>query len=218
MEMAPSTALWRSSARFVPLVMPWGMRTPQGWVIPMPTSLAEDLAWSLVVLAGELGLTAVSFRALARHARLAPGTITNHYATKQELLGVCTTVVGRWLAYATADHVEDRGAIGLFPATDDVTYRLLVVVWAQLRAQGLTDVSVDQRVGAMTPMLQRRLTDALLELEPPAWAGGWVCVEGIRHELVRPGSELTPTDALALLEQTIGISRPQPDGIRPSSA
>jgi AcrR family transcriptional regulator len=179
------------------------MRTPQGWVISMPTSLAEDLAWSLVVLAGEHGLAAVSFRALARHTRLAPGTITNHYGSKPELFGVCATVIGRWLAYATTDHVEDRGAIGLFPAPDDLTYRLLVSVWAQLRAYALTDATVDQRVRDMTPMLQRSVRDASLGLEEDGSAA-WVCLEGLRQELVRPGSALTPADALAVLEQVIG--------------
>ncbi len=183
------------------------MRTPDGWLIPRPTSLAEDLAWSLVALAGEQGLASVSFRGLARHARLAPGTITNHYASKQELLGVCTTQVGRWLTHATSDHVEDRGPLGLFPAPDDLTYRSLVSAWAQLRAYALTDASVDERASAMVPLMSATVREAFAG--PELWnpTAAWICLEGLRAELIRPGSDLTPAEALTVLEQTVTLGR-----------
>jgi AcrR family transcriptional regulator len=183
------------------------MRTPEGWLIPVPTTLAEDLAWSLVVLAGEQGLASVSFRALARHARLAPGTITNHYSSKQELFGVCTTQVGRWLTHATSDHVEDRGPLGLFPTPDDLTYLSLVSAWAQLRAYALTDASVDERASAMVPLMGATVREAFPEPGLLNLSAAWICLEGLRAELIRPSSDLTPAEALTLLEQTVTVGR-----------
>jgi AcrR family transcriptional regulator len=87
----------------------------------MPTSLVEDLAWSLVVL-GETGLGAVTMRALARHTRVSPGTLTHHFASKNELWALCTLRIGQWFSYATDDYVDDRGTIGLFPEETDETY------------------------------------------------------------------------------------------------
>jgi AcrR family transcriptional regulator len=170
----------------------------------MPTSLAEDLAWSLVSLASEQPLGTVSFRTLAAHARLAPGTITNHFATKQELLAVCTTVVGRWLAHATFDHVRERGPVGLFPGPDDLTYRWLLAAWVQLEAHALTDRAVDERVRAAGPQLQRSVASALDGPDPDATTLARLCVDGLRRELVRPGADLTPADALAALAPLAG--------------
>src|SRR4051794_30102988 len=177
------------------------MRTPDGWVIPMPKSLAEDLAWSLVSLAGQQGLASVTIRGLARHTRMAPGTITNHFLSKRELWAVCATVVGGWLADATSDHVVDRGAVGLFPDSGDTTYRLLVSAWSQLRAHALTDPDVDQRVAGMTTMVRRSAGRACVADARELSAAAWACLETLRQELVRPGSELTPADALAVLQQ-----------------
>jgi AcrR family transcriptional regulator len=137
---------------------------------------------------------------LARHARLSPGTISHHFSSKQELWALSAGVIGRWLGQATSDHVEDRGAIGLFPATEDATYRLLVSGWAQLRAYALTAPEVDERISAVVPRLELGARTALAV--DRSWSiPAWVCLEGLRLELVRPGSELTPEAALALLQQ-----------------
>jgi AcrR family transcriptional regulator len=176
------------------------MRTHDGWVIPMTTTVLEDLAWSLAWLAGEGGLTAVTIRALARHARLSPGTISNHFSSKQELWARSAGVIARWLAHATSDHVQDRGAVGLFPAREDQTYRLLVSGWAQLRAHALTEPEMDRRIAGDQTMLERSAQGAL-SVDRSWSVPAWICLEGLRLELVRPGSTLTPDDALALLQQ-----------------
>jgi AcrR family transcriptional regulator len=177
------------------------MRTSDGWLIPMPTTLGEDLAWSLVALAREQPLPAISFRGLARHARLAPGTITNHFASKQELLALSTTQIGRWLAHATTDHLHDRGPVGLFPATDDQTHRALTSAWAQLRAHALTEPAVDERVMGMTVVMRRSLEEALPDHRASSTATLWLWCEALRAELLRLGTDLGPADALALLER-----------------
>jgi AcrR family transcriptional regulator len=191
------------------------MRTADGWVISMPKTLAEDLAWSLVWLAGEDGLGAITMRSLARHARLSPGTITNHFGSKQELWAVCTTVIGRWLAEATSDHVEDRGPVGLFPTQEDLTYRLLVSAWAQLRAHALSDPEVDQRVQAVTTLLRSSARHACVEPGGELPAATWWCLEGLRQELVRPGTELTAAEAWGVLRQAGRSARREPPATEP---
>ena len=176
----------------------------------MPKSLVEDLAWSLVSLASEAGLGAITIRSLARHARLSPGTISNHFASKQELWAMSSVVTGRWLAQATSDHVEDRGAIGLFPTPADSTYRLLVSAWAQLRAHALSDTEVDVRLQGMVPVLRLSAGRACVTREDGLPPAAWWCLEGLRQELVRPGSELTPHDALSVLQRVEPDARREP--------
>ena len=95
-------------------------------------------------------------RGLGRlHSRV-PGTISNHFASKRELFAICTSLIGRWLAQATSDHIDDRGAVGLFPEdAGDRTYRLLSSAWVQLRAYALADPMMDERVQGVAPMIQR---------------------------------------------------------------
>jgi AcrR family transcriptional regulator len=176
----------------------------------MPKSLVEDLAWSLVVLAGETGLGAVTLRALARHTRVSPGTLTHHFASKRELWALCTVVVGRWLADATDDHVADRGAVGLFPEPGDATYRCLVSAWVQLRAHALTDPEVDARVQDLTTVLRRRARRALVDGAPDISSTAWWYVEALRQEVIRPGSELTPGRALAAIQRLIPEASREP--------
>ncbi len=180
------------------------MWTSQGWSIRTPANLGEDLAWSLAVLGADVGLARVSYRALARHTRTAPGTITNHYASKSDLWVVCTVVVGRWLSDATRDHVDQRGHVGLFPAPEDRTYRLLVSAWVQLRAQALVDPAIAERVDGVTVLLQRAAAWAIED--PDTFPVAWMCLEGLRERLVRPGSELTPEEALAVLARVTRVS------------
>lgn len=200
------------------------MWTSDGWMMSMPRNLAEDLALSLVALCGEEGgLGAITYRSLARHVRMAPGTITNHYASKQELWGVCASVVGRWLTHATSDHVQERGPIGLFPATEDHdrTYRLLASSWAQFRAYALTDPAVDERVQGILPLLRGSVRGALAGGRPEPSLGGWMCLESLRQEVVRPGSSLTPEAALHVLSSVepltglAGEQLPSSEGGRP---
>jgi len=175
----------------------------------MPRSLAEDLAWSLVSLSAEVGLAQVSVRALARRTRMAPGTVTNHYASKGELVGICATVVGRWLASATAAHVDVRGALGLFPDTEDRTYRWLVSTWAQLRSAALTDPALDVRVRDADLGVVRAARWALAETtgERSPHPATWRCLENLRHDLVGPGTTLTPESALTMLVEVAQASR-----------
>jgi AcrR family transcriptional regulator len=180
------------------------MWTPDGWVIPMPVGLAEDLAWSLVMLSSAEGLARVSFRSLARHTRMAPGTITNHYASRSELLGVCATVVGRWLADATSAHVDERGPVGLFPMPEDRTYCWLVCAWAQLRSHALTDAEVDERVRGATFFLERVAGRALGE-DSAHLSAALSCLETLRQDLVRPGNELNAAGAWAVLRPLTAI-------------
>jgi AcrR family transcriptional regulator len=179
------------------------MRTPTGWVIPMPTCLVEGLASSLVVLAGETGLGAVTMRALARQARVSPGTLTHHFASKNELFALCTARVAQWFSYATDDYVEDRGAVGLFPEVTDETYRRLTSAWVQLRIHALTDPEVDARVHAMTGVLRRSAARALDEPEPVLSTTGWWLLEALREAVVRPRSQLTPGVALTALQEVV---------------
>ena len=101
--------------------------------------------------------------------------------------------------------------MGLFPTPEDQTYWALVSVWVQLRALALTDPELDERIRALTPMLRRSTRDAAGDLEADGLFGTWVTLEGLRHELVRPGSALTPPAALAVLQQT--VSRDRLEGI-----
>lgn len=193
-------------------VVRWS-RADSLWMgIPMPKSLAEDLAWSLVQLAGDDGLANVTMRSLARHTRVSPGTISNRFASKQELLAICTSVVGKWLASATSDHVDDRGAVGLFPTQHDhdQTYRLLVSTWAQLCAHGLTDRDVDERVQGMTPLLNSGASRACPGEDHQFTVGAWLCLDGLRRELVRRAITLTADDALAAFQLVEPAARRAP--------
>jgi hypothetical protein len=87
--------------------------------------------------------------------------LTHHCTSKNDLWAQCTVRVGHWLSEATADYVEDRGAIGLFPEETDQTYRRLAPAWVQLRIHALTDPEVDVRVHVMTAVLRRSAARAL---------------------------------------------------------
>jgi AcrR family transcriptional regulator len=176
--------------------------TPYGWA-PTTTSLAEDLAWSLVQLAGEEGLSTVTIRSLARHARVSPGTISNHFVSKQELWALSASIIGRWLARATADFVDERGAVGLFPSQDerDRTYRLLVSSWSQLKAHALADPDVEARINGVTPVLSSAAARACTAPDHELTLAVWLCLEGLRHELVSKATSLTAADALAAFQQ-----------------
>lgn len=188
------------------------MRTAHGWVVSMSTSLVEDLAWSLVELAGDEGLAHVTVRSLARHTRVSPGTISNHFASKRELFAICTSLIGRWLAQATSDHIDDRGAVGLFPTTDagDRTYRLLSSAWVQLRAYALADPMMDERVQGVAPMIQRSAGGACVGDDSELTLGAWMCVQELRHELARRTTTLTADEALELLQQVEPSARRTP--------
>ncbi|HET7071952.1 MAG TPA: helix-turn-helix domain-containing protein [Nocardioides sp.] len=179
------------------------------WQVPMPVGLAQDLAWSTAVLASEHGLGGVTFRALARHARMAPGTITNHYRDKAEVLCICTSVIGRWLSDAGIEHVYIRGPIGLFPTPDDYCYRVLISAWAQLEAASLNVPEMADRVRGMAPLLRRGLQDAFPGRPVGQLDAAWRCLARIRLEVLLPGSDLSAPGALALLEEGLAFSCPE---------
>jgi hypothetical protein len=81
--------------------------------------------------------------------------------------------------------------------------RSLASVWGQLRAYALTDARVDERAAAMVPFLQGAVDEAFPRHEVRNRTVAWICLEGLRSHLVRPGSELSPAEALALMEQTV---------------
>jgi AcrR family transcriptional regulator len=177
-----------------------------GWVISPPNGMGQALAWSVAVLSSQQGVASVSFRSLARHARMAPGTITNHFGTKREVLSESTRWVAIWLADATRAHVDARGPVGLFPAPADLAYRALTSTWLQLEAYALTEPELDARVRSMTDLLIEGLSIAFPGQpgEPQvAEATGqvrvttaWLCLRELRRELVRPVTTLTPGEAL----------------------
>jgi AcrR family transcriptional regulator len=176
------------------------------WRIPMPVGLAEDLTWSTVVLASQQGLGAVTFRALARHARLAAGTITNHYASKAELFSISAGVLARWLGGAGCDHVDLRGPVGLFPAQSDPNYRALVSTWIQFEAAALPDPDLSARVVALRPTAALGLTAAFPELADRELAIPSMLLASLRDRVIRIGSDLSPQAALAELQATLRIT------------
>jgi AcrR family transcriptional regulator len=171
--------------------------------------IAQDLAWSTAVLASEHGLGAVTFRALARHARMAPGTITNHYAHKTEVLCICTSVVGGWLADAGWGHVNIRGPVGLFPTPDDYCYRVVLSAWTQLEAASLTIPDMADRVRGMAPTLRAGLEAAFPGRTVAQLDAASRCLARLRLDVLLPGSELSAEDALARLEEGLAASCPE---------
>lgn len=172
---------------------------PPMWTIPLGTTREEALAVAVVQLAAPGGMEAVTVRAVARQARTAAGTITNVYATKAELLGVCTSVIGRWLAWATVAHLDERGVRGLFPEPDDVDYRALLVVWAQLEALALTRPPLDARVRAMNTLVRESITMCLAEGRVPQITRLWAVARGLQAEVLRTEPEIGPGEATRML-------------------
>lgn len=182
---------------------------------PMFPSRSESLALALQQLVIQGGIESVTMRALARELRTAPGTITNSYRTRVDVLAVCTTVIGRLVGTATLDRLSARGLAGLLPsqrsdtdldAVEDQVYRELLLAWSHLEVHALVCSRVAEQVGAAT-LRARSLVDLRFDLPPGSCdAAWWAHVRGLQVALLVPGTALTPE----LAASQLAAPRPTP--------
>ncbi len=179
------------------------------WQLPGITTRNDAVAFAVYELASERGLEAVTIRAVAARARMAPGTITNHYATRDRLLAVCAAVLGRWLVWANDQQVRSAGPRGLLPgpfreaepgSAPDL-YRRLLVVWGQLEAYALTSPAVAEQVGEVNALAREMLAWQRHGAPNPALTPRWLVIRGLQAELLRPGTGLSVAQATELLAQ-----------------
>lgn len=172
------------------------------WTIPAIVSRDDALALAVYELASDGGLEAVTMRAVARRARMAAGTITNNYATRDQLLATCASVLGRWMVWANTELLGTGDPARLLPPTDRADcYRRLLVVWRQLEACALTSPAVAEQVERANALDREMLAWHADGGRSPVLTRRWLTVRGVQAELLRPGSGLTRELAAELLGQ-----------------
>jgi AcrR family transcriptional regulator len=180
-------------------------------------SRSEDLARAFAALVLRGGIESVTMRALARELRAAPGSITNHFASRTQVIVVSTGVIGDLLARAMSDRVRDHGPVGLMPGPqaepdpdsvaeidEEREYRELLLLWAHLEAHALVCAPVAEQVLAANA----RIRDSLRRCLGPALGGGdpgdraawWARLRGLQSRLLLSEPGLTVAVAAASLD------------------
>jgi AcrR family transcriptional regulator len=172
------------------------------WTLPDIVTRDDAVALAVFELAAAGGLEAVTIRAVARGARMAAGTITNNYASRDRMLAVIATVLGRWVVWANEAALRAGGLPDLLPGPElEDLYRRLLMVWAQLEAHALTSTAVAGQVGRPNALALEMLAWHVSGAPDAAMTPLWLTLRGLQAELLRPGTGLTREAAAALLAQ-----------------
>jgi AcrR family transcriptional regulator len=132
------------------------------YVPPFP-GRSELMTLAMLEHAAERGVHDMSIRSLAAAVRAAPGSLTYHYRTKDDVLATCARFLGFWLYRDLGDRWADRGLASLLPdpaadaGHEDVEYARRWRVWIQLSAYALSSPAVAAPVHAG----EERMTHAL---------------------------------------------------------
>jgi AcrR family transcriptional regulator len=124
----------------------------------------------MLELAAERGVHDMSIRALASAVRAAPGSLTYHYRSKDEVFATCTRFLGYWLYRDLGDRLASGGLSSLVPnpavgaqgdhvPQDDVEYARRWRVWIQLSAYALDSSEVAAPLHACEQRMMEGLDD-----------------------------------------------------------
>ena len=182
----------------------WGEGMPIRWYDGFHRD--ESIGMAVLQLLTVGGIPDLTMRAVARAARLALGTLGNHYGSKEQMLMGAAGAIGHL-------HVTDictrayapttlSGVLGSMSPRDREELTELKV-WLDLTALGRSSAGIGEVVAGVEERHRALLRRQLRMDRDGVWAdrhldGVWAILQGIRSELVRPGSTLDLTTATDL--------------------
>ena len=152
------------------------------------------------------GIPELTMRAVARAARLALGTLGNHYGSKEQMLMGAARAIGHLHVddlLARADEEATLAEALAVMSPRDAEELSELKVWQDIVTIGRSSRGVGEVVAAVEARHRALLRRRLQGLRDTAWAehhldGVWAVLQGVRSELVRPGSALDLERAAAL--------------------
>ena len=173
-------------------------------------SYDEDIARVVHHLLAEQGSQALTLRAVARAAKLSPGTLAYQFENKDLMIARCARVIARLFVDDLVGRLgvgDARAELAELVARDQ--YELTdLKVWLDLTALGRTDARVGHHVregGArFRTLLGRRLEDAA---PLPGADRIWLVLQAVWVDQLTPGKELAPDEARSLVSQLLSLER-----------
>jgi AcrR family transcriptional regulator len=174
-------------------------------------SYDEDIARVVHHLLAEQGSQALTLPAVARAAKLSPGTLAYQFENKDLMIARCARVIGRLFV----DDLVGRLGVGdvrteLAELVARNQYELAdLKVWLDLAALGRTDARVGHHVreaGArFRALLGRRIDDdGALPGVDRMWADRmWLVLQAVWADQLTPGKELAPDEARSLVAELL---------------
>ncbi len=172
-------------------------------------SYDEDIARVVHHLLAEQGSQALTLRAVARAAKLSPGTLAYQFENKDLMIARCARVIASLFVDDLVRRLgggDMRAELTELVARDQYELRDLKV-WLDLAALGRTDLRVGHQVregGArFRAQLGRRLEDTAL----PGADRVWLVLQAVWTDQLTPGKELAPDEARSLVCQLLSLER-----------
>ncbi len=152
------------------------------------------------------GISEVSMRAVARTARLALGSLGNHYGSKEQMLMGAARAIGDLHVDDMTSRASWEGSLADTLASHvprDSEELVELKVWQELVTLGRSLSGVGEVVAHVEARYRASLGRTLERYQGPDGArrhltGVWTVLQGIRSELVRPGTALDLDTAAAL--------------------